>query len=291
MTSANGDAARSAGEPTAGALLRRAREAQGLHLETLAQIVKIPARKLQALEEDRYDELHDASFTRALTQTICRALKLDPQTVLARLPQGRQYAIEKVSQGLNTPFRERELRPDAVAGALIQRPVVWVALLLVLAAAVLFLLPMRVEVPEALSVATGNEATTASNIGAPAPGTITTEPVPPATEPAPSAPQVVVDTVHSAPAVEPAASGSEPAVSPAALVLHANAETWVEVVDRKGQALLSRTLAAGDSVGIDGDLPMRVKIGNASGTVLTFRGETVDLAAVTRDNVARLELR
>ncbi|MEY2686273.1 MAG: hypothetical protein RL375_471, partial [Pseudomonadota bacterium] len=41
----------------------------------------------------------------------------------------------------------------------------------------------------------------------------------------------------------------------------------------------------------DGVLPMRAKIGNAAGTEVTFRGQRVDLAPVTRENVARLELK
>jgi cytoskeleton protein RodZ len=44
-------------------------------------------------------------------------------------------------------------------------------------------------------------------------------------------------------------------------------------------------------VALDGAMPLRVKVGNAAGTQLSFRGVTVDLAASTRDNVARLELK
>ncbi|HYE38489.1 MAG TPA: helix-turn-helix transcriptional regulator, partial [Ramlibacter sp.] len=51
---------------TAGALLRDAREAAGLHVATLAANLKVPVRKLEALEEDRYDLLPDAVFVRAL---------------------------------------------------------------------------------------------------------------------------------------------------------------------------------------------------------------------------------
>jgi len=63
------------------------------------------------------------------------------------------------------------------------------------------------------------------------------------------------------------------------------------VVDGHSKVLVSRTLAAGEAVGFDGPLPMRVRIGNVAGTELSFRGRPVDLAATTRDNVARLELK
>jgi cytoskeleton protein RodZ len=70
-----------------------------------------------------------------------------------------------------------------------------------------------------------------------------------------------------------------------------SAPSWVEVSDARGQALIARLMNAGESVGLDGSPPLRVRIGNASATQLTFRGQPTDLAAFTRDNVARLELR
>ena len=59
---------------TAGAMLKAAREKRGLHIAALAASIKVPQRKLEALESDRYEELLDLTFTRALAQTICRTL-------------------------------------------------------------------------------------------------------------------------------------------------------------------------------------------------------------------------
>lgn len=79
---------------------------------------------------------------------------------------------------------------------------------------------------------------------------------------------------------------------PSGLVqLRTSEASWVEVRDARGQLLLSRTVQPGESVGLDGSLPMRLVIGNAAVTQLGFRGKTVDLAPSTRDNVARVELR
>ena len=47
---------------TAGRLLREAREAAGLHIASLAVSLKVPVRKLELLEADRFDELPDAVF-------------------------------------------------------------------------------------------------------------------------------------------------------------------------------------------------------------------------------------
>jgi len=74
------------------------------------------------------------------------------------------------------------------------------------------------------------------------------------------------------------------------LKVRASAEAWVEVVDAKGQVLLSRLLRPGDLVDVNGVAPLKLRVGNVSGTELVFRGQPVDLAARSRDNVARVEL-
>ncbi|HNG82891.1 MAG TPA: DUF4115 domain-containing protein, partial [Burkholderiaceae bacterium] len=106
---------------------------------------------------------------------------------------------------------------------------------------------------------------------------------------APPVPPAVVDTVFSAPQDEPNAASPAAAAS-GAVVLRTSAESWVEVRDAAGGVLLSRMLVPGEAVGLDGTLPIRLKIGNAVGTRVILRGKVVDLAPYTRDNVARLEL-
>jgi cytoskeleton protein RodZ len=136
---------------------------------------------------------------------------------------------------------------------------------------------------------------------------------------APGASASSLETVHSAPgpaelassaplaaalvASAPAASGAvtaagppsavPPAASPAAaaLVLRSSEPSWVEVRDGQGNLLLSRTVLPGESVSIDGALPLRATIGNAAATQASFKGQALNLAAMTRDNVARLELK
>jgi cytoskeleton protein RodZ len=82
------------------------------------------------------------------------------------------------------------------------------------------------------------------------------------------------------------------AVAPGQLLqVRATGQTWVEVTDAAGSSVFSRLLQPGETADVDGNLPLRVKIGNASGTELSFRGQPVDLAPGTRDNVARLELK
>ena len=44
-------------------------------------------------------------------------------------------------------------------------------------------------------------------------------------------------------------------------------------------------------VGFSSDLPLAVVVGRADETVVTVRGQALDLAPLTRNNVARFEVR
>ena len=125
---------------TAGSILREARQAQGLHIAALAATIKVSQRKLEALEGDRLEELPDATFTRALAQTVCRALKIDAAPVLALLPAPTGHRLEHVAEGINEPFREGRREPADWPSALAS-PAVWGVLLIVVLTAALYLMP------------------------------------------------------------------------------------------------------------------------------------------------------
>ena len=274
---------------TAGGLLRQARQAQGLHIAALAAAIKVTPRKLELLESDQFDQLPDATFTRALAQTVCRTLKVDAAPVLALMPPPRGHRLEEISQGLNTPFHERpgRLVPGEWVG--FSSPLVWIAGLLVLAALVVFFMPAS-WLPAAWE-------RLSSEPGVTAPATIS-EAASAAAVVAPAA-SAVVETLTSPVAAEPAASASVaemPAntleAAPAGVLqVHADERSWVEVTDARGRSLISRLVEAGEDVGLDGVMPLKLRIGNAGATKVVFRGQPLELGAFTRDNVARLELR
>ncbi len=269
--------------PTAGSLLRKAREAQGLHIAMLAASLKIPQRKLEALERDRLDELPDVTFARALAQTVCRALKIDAEPVLALLPRAGPAALDQVSAGLNTPFRDRPAAIDPAVGQLLRHPATAIVLVLAAAALAVWFWP-RAGDDRMAPTSTEMPPTPAAPPVAEPLGPLE----PAASEPAASAP--MVETVFSAPALAAAdpASGAAPA---ALLSLRVSLESWVEVSDAAGRTLLSRTVQPGERVGLDGTPPLRLTVGNAEATEILFRGRAVDLLPATRDNVARIELK
>lgn len=104
----------SAPSPTAGALLRGYRTGLGLGIDALASAIHVPVAKLQALEDDRLDELPDAVFARALTLAVCRQLKADAAPVLALLPgQDVSRLAAKNERGLDFPLHRPSLLPTS----------------------------------------------------------------------------------------------------------------------------------------------------------------------------------
>ena len=278
---------------TAGSLLRQARQAQGLHIAALAAAIKVTPRKLELLESDRLDELPDATFTRALAQTVCRSLKIDAGPVLALLPPPGGHRLEQINVGLNAPFRERPGRLDASDWESLLRPAVWgPALVLVAAAAVWFAPAGLLKVPEMNLPQLGAG-------GTPEPAASDSAALPAAAESAaaasaPGAAPALVETVFSAPdSALGAASAADPTVAPVAgaLQLRTSAECWVEVLDGRWQPLLSRLVQPGETIGLEGTRPFRLKIGNAAVTQVVFLGKPIELAPFTRENVAKLELK
>ncbi len=288
MSDAAGTAVGPVSAPCAGRLLREARERQGLHISALAASIKVTQKKLELLEADRFDALPDATFARALALTVCRALKIDSEAVLRLLPPAGGYRLEQVGEGLNAPFRERP-------GVLVQRDgagfafgwVFWLTTLLLLAAAVVYFLPPAwldklgwrslVAAPaSASSAAVPAASATVGQVAAPA-------------TPASVATRLALPTPASS-ADEPPPGSEGTAAPEGSIQVRTSAPSWIEVTDARGRALLSRLVQPGEALGLDGEAPFRVRVGNASGTQISFRGQPVELAA-TRDNVANVELK
>jgi len=291
----------------AGNLLRAARLEQGLHIAALATAIKVTPAKLQALEDGRLADLPDLTFARALALTVCRHLKIDPAPVLAQLPGAADGGLERVDGGLNTPFRDRPGQTDPAMWLPWRRPLPWLVALLLLLAAAFVLVPMRAELlapaaapppgpaplmpPVAEPAAPGDVPATAAS--APALTMLSADPRASAASGAgqgtAAAAAAAAASVPRSAASLPAAPASTTAIADNA-VLHATQDSWVQVTDAGGQTLTSRLIPAGETVEFTGKLPLKLRIGNARGTELRFRGQPVDLTGAARDNIATLTL-
>ena len=99
------------------------RERRGLALATVEQETRIPARRLTALEEERFDLLPERIYALGFLRTYAEYLGLDPQPYVdelsARLPSEDAYDAPPL---LPAASRSRVLRPAIVsAGTLAHR--------------------------------------------------------------------------------------------------------------------------------------------------------------------------
>lgn len=303
-----------AGSSTAGAMLRAARQARGLEIDALAQVLKVPERKLAALEADRYDELPGLSFVRSLAQSYARQVGLDTARVLALLPSAGpppQQQLENVSRGLQTPYREgassNPFGRSATGLPEWLKPGFLVPAILLLAAlAFWFAPPMRsmfgamgwpAAGAESAGTASVSEvsASPASAASAGSAGMLVSAPTAVVVPVAPAASSPVAspvsETVHSAPPEPAPNEASAPPAVGGAVVLRTTGESWIEVRDAGGAVLLSRTVLPGEVIGLDGAMPMRLKAGIASVTQVTVRGEPFSLTPFTRGNIATAVLK
>ena len=200
------EATDTAAPPSAGRLLREARERQGLHIAALAAAIKVAPKKLELLEADRFDALPDATFTRALAQTVCRALKIDPAAVLVLLPPAAVgHRLEQVGSGLNAPFRERPGvggQREAAAPGL--GAVFWITALILVAALVLYYAP-----PQWLSLAEWT-STPAKRPANPVAAPVATVPAAPASAALVAPQDVAPATADTTSEAEPTPPGAEP---------------------------------------------------------------------------------
>lgn len=309
IDTANAAADAGANATHAGALLRQARESAGVHVAALAVSLKVPVGKLEALEAGRLDLLPDAVFARALASSICRTLKLDPKPILDLLPQFGAARIKTDETGINAPFRAPGAPNSAPMKLQLRSPLVAVVALLLVGALVLLLLPQlqweqSSAKPDPVLPPSGGEQTQVVPSGA----TAAADPALPATpaaqtqtQGAPAGPALAaVQTVPpAAPVLSAAATSMATAAAPAAagagaegiLQIQPRGETWVQVIDAKGVVALRKTLAAGETTSVSGTPPLSVVVGRADSTVVQVRGKAMDLAPLTRDNVARFEVK
>ena len=319
---------------TAGAMMRQAREASGLHVAALAVSMKIPVKKLEALEADRLDLLHDAVFVRALAASVCRTLKIDPAPILGKLPQSPAPKLTSSESGVNAPFRSAGYGKGISVPESLKKPSSLAFVALVLAGIAVFFLP-NATVPS-FSDEMANQANTVPDNVNTLLGT-----QPPLSEPIVNSESVAISSVAPQVAAEgaitndgasaqmntavapvvaasqisplttsgqsnvtalsqssslPSVAASSPVIAPAlpttgTVVFKAKGETWVKVVDSKGFVQLSKTLANGDVVGASGALPLSVVIGRVDATDVEVRGQAFNLTSVSRDNVARFEVK
>ena len=289
--------------PSFGEKLKLEREKRKITLEQIASSTKIGARMLQALEEDRFNQLPGGIFNKGFVRAYSRFVGLDEdQTVAEYLeasgdapPVSTEIAVREDGARENAEnLRRLEASADSPA-----RHLPWglfAALLLVIALALsLWSHRRREEARQSVRPASTTAATQLSGgsgesgaagsprAGSPGPGSPGAGSPGSGLKPAPTpagASSAKASTV--APKTPPDIApknllAATPAATPAefTVLIQAREESWISIT-ADGKTVPSELLAAGEQRSIRGRKEITVKAGNSGGVDFRFNGKKLD---------------
>ena len=234
-----------------GRRLRDAREAAGLSLADVGERLKMPVRVVESLECEDWSRLGAPVFVRGQLRSYSRLLGLTTEPIVAASGVA-PVAPAELQPRTYTPPMQRFAEQAA-------RRIVYV----VLTAAIV--VPVWLATRPHLAQVTAQTASLDVS-------------VPQSAHSVAEAAQPMVASLTPLPAPQPA---------PTSLVLKLNAQSWVQVAGTDGRVLESGMLDAGEQREYRADQVEQVVIGNASAAEVRWNGETQDLAAFRRANVAR----
>lgn len=279
-----------------GAELARAREERGLALTDVAQQLKFAVRQLEALEQERFDQLPGGTFVRGMVRAYARLLKVDAEPLLGRL-EDRFDGLDSNRLAARykqpVPFSDSTRRSTFVyLGASLG--------VLIAAGAIAWQWYREHQAPRQAPMAAVRD-----------------EPAPVARpDPAPAEPAAEVKTAEKialapkekekvvAPVekVEKTADKGERTLKEAALlqkpapagvhriVFQCEEEAWLEVKDANGRQLLSSLNPPGCERVVQGRGPFELVIGNASHVRVMHNDRPLDLQPHTRQDIARFTI-
>lgn len=298
---------------SAGQVLQAAREAKKLTQQDISNSLRYSVKQIDALEKGDYDALPDAMITRGFIRSYAKLLEIDAEPLLTSYREVVSTQPERMI-AVKSSMRPVQLTKES-------QP--WLKYILGSILVLLFLLAWLFYVdymPKSSPAVVENTAQVAEKaasvealpeVALPAAqrsaedGTVsdltsgTDASVNAPSEPPADLEGNSIDTKPPVAFAQPESQSLPQAVPPQtataaiadkALVMTFSALSWVSVNDKSGKVVYEKVSHSGDTVTVHALPPLRLVIGNASGTKLNFDGKDVDLAPSTKDNVARITL-
>ena len=295
-----------------GAVLRAAREAEGISVGDMAVQCRLAVTQIRALEEERLENLPEPVYVRAFIRGYAHALKIDPAPLVDdyMMRCGRRGAAVEVGQLPNrSPSREAVFHEPPKNRTL--KAVLFVVLAALVGGGIWAVYTDQFASlhtsSEAQKVESGaNEAKeTKTPAAEPAESAAAPSDAAPETQPAqPSAPAAAQAQPAAAAAPAPAASAAPAQPAPAASaqppaaapVLHkvefrlGAGASWVQVIAPNGRNVVASEMRPQSVQAYEIPKGSRFTIGNAGVVSLTIDGEVYPLDGVVRNGIARFTI-
>lgn len=295
-----------------GSTLQAARLEKKLSQQDVSNSLRYSVKQIDALENNVFDSLPDAMMTRGFIRSYAKYLELDAEPLLAAY---------RTSLG-DDPEKVISVRSSMRPVALTKESLPWLKYILASIVVLLFLLAWMAYVEympkQEAEVDTGAQLSPVQTYAqtTPEPISPTVEALPEAALPAAErlaeddANPVLADATatqanysassQASVSAEPSASVQAAPVATASVSSQSSAaknitftfsgQSWVRVVDTAGKVIYEKLSHSGETDTIQAVPPVDIVVGNASETKLNFSGQEVDLAAKTKNNVARVTL-
>jgi cytoskeleton protein RodZ len=250
--------------PQLGQLLKEAREARGLSIKDVVQVLKFSSRQIEALEAGNLAALPGTVFVRGIVRGYARFLKLDAEPLLAML----RTDVPPVPPDVRAPDNMGIAMPDGEGRQI--PTLVAISILLLVAAATMagwhYLVPRS-------PIAAKQTAVSESTV-----------PV--------ASPQVRVEPEAIPVSASADATGQQaaPLLDGKQLIFEFRGTSWIEVKDASQQIILTGQFFNGNRQAVSGRPPFQLVIGNAALVDLRYDDREVDLKSHTRAEVARLTI-
>ena len=291
-----------------GAVLRAAREAEGISVGDMAVQCRLAVTQIRALEEERLENLPEPVYVRAFIRGYAHALKIDPAPLVDdyMMRCGRRGAAVEVGQLPNrSPSREAVFHEPPKNRTL--KAVLFVVLAALVGGGIWAVYTDQFASlhtsSEAQKVESGaNEAKEtktpaaepAERAAAPSDAAPESQPAQPSAPAAAQAqPAAAAPAAQPAPSAAPAASAQPPAAAP---VLHkvefrlGAGASWVQVIAPNGRNVVASEMRPQSVQAYEIPKGSRFTIGNAGVVSLTIDGEVYPLDGVVRNGIARFTI-
>lgn len=267
--------------PSFGENLRREREKRKITLDQISQSTKIGTRMLQALEEDRFNQLPGGIFNKGFVRAYARTVGLDEEQTVADYLQASGESAPVMPE---MPAEHPAPRIVEASAETPERPLPWglLAALLLVAALALSLWSHR-------QTKQGESFVTPPAPSQPARPSTESAKAPSPANPAPAAQTANVRAANPALTASPASGDAAVKVAPAgaapspataapvvpagfAIRIEAREDSWTRITS-DGKTVYDGLLSAGDDRSIRGQREVIVRAGNAGGVDLFFNGK------------------
>jgi cytoskeleton protein RodZ len=301
-------------ETSPGALLRSAREQAGLSLREVAGSLHCIPRQIEAIEQDRYDQLKGDIFCRGYIKGYAKLLALEPQPLLAAYDKLRQPSVEQKLQAAKSKIQNH----DANKGRSIYY---WSFAATLLVAVILWSygssseLDFSSDFPAASDEVVVDKNPLISDERIDLALSATSSDLIATTADATEVDAMVLTDAVAEQLDDQSLStvDAQPLLAAASMELKADSENsedvfivssnddnslnfifeedcWVEVKDRDNKVIFANLKRASESLTLSGKPPFKVLLGYAHGVRVNYNGEPVSFDVNQQNNAARLTI-